>query len=78
MEQHTSETEDRLYAKLSPEDRDEALYTLKQYCEVVLGIFLRREREAAERMKKFYTILTSCPSLPTLKGKGRVILEKST
>ncbi len=41
-----------LFANLNPQDRERALYNLDRYFEIVLGIFLRLEREREERDKK--------------------------
>jgi hypothetical protein len=70
MRETSDEIASSLYAHLRPEDRERALYNLNRYFEIVLGIFLRRERQAAalrqRRVAALWKILTSCPRLSTL------------
>jgi hypothetical protein len=42
-----------LFADLNQQDRERALYNLDRYFEIVLGIFLRREREREKKKSAF-------------------------
>jgi hypothetical protein len=80
MKETSNEIASSLFTHLRPEDRERALYNLNRYFEIVLGIFLRRERQAEalrqRRVAAFWKILTSCPRLSTLCGQRSSVIQQ--
>ena len=49
MKKRSEPIEEKLFTHLGPEEREKAIYNLDRYFEIVLGIFLRLEREREEK-----------------------------